>query len=317
MLVETEEVIQKYYPHYTAKKNPWKRLYPYAYTAYDECPFRFFCNYLLKHKVVLPHIVLVGKRCHAMKELYFKRVKVERLSSMLSSGKSDGDIAKYVLRHFEKCIHDEDEAGGMTGFAAMDSARLRIISTDIGSDPKTLRKYYLPSHTELKLNCGNFGGRLDTIFRLPDGYYMPLDWKDGLSIPKAHKGEVMLYDSIKTQMHIYGILIDDMKMRDEFFGEINTIRSKKYGVAYPRHVITVVKDYEPFIKQTIRENVVEHLDNINDDYFPMQVGEFTCGFGAGSYLPCGFFAPVCSKILVNDFGYEVLKDGSVSAGVEG
>ena len=316
MLVETEKIIERYFSNVFKKFKEWKRLYPYAYTSYDSCPWHFFCSYCLKHKVEPPpHVMIVGKRCHAMKEIYYKRIKIETLSRMLEENATEEIIAGYILRYFLKAIHDDDERSVMTGFSRMEARRLLAIKETHGFDVKALKKYYLPVFTEIKLNAGNFGGKLDTIFRCDDdGFHMPLDWKDGASCPKKSKGGYILYDSVMTQLHIYGILIDDLAIPDELTGDI--IASKQYAVAYPRHELVVIKDFEKFIKDTIRENVVGLLENINDKYFPMQIGEHTCGFGAGAYLKCECFDPICKKIFVKLLGFTIGMDGSVMAGIE-
>lgn len=317
MIVETEEIIKRHFPLHAQRTSTWSRLYPYAYTCYDECPFRFFCKYIYKHKVEKPHIMVVGTRCHAMTDLYYGKVKVSALSRMLSNGKNEKDIHDYILKHFARAIHDEDELATMHGFSTLEARRLLSIKDLVGTDERNVARLYLPAKKEIKLNSGNFGGKLDAIFRCEDGLYMPLDWKDGLSVPKVVKGQFQLYDSYKTQMHIYGILIDDLSVKDEFYDEIHVIKSAKYAMAFPRHVLVAVQPFEPFIKKTIRDNVVDLLDGINDHFFPMQVGEFTCGFGKGSYLPCECFDPICKRILVKDCGFEITPDGSVSAGIEG
>ena len=315
MLVETEEIITRHFPGAFKKMSEWKRLYPYAYSCYNSCPFQFFCKYIFPHKVVTTHVLVVGKRCHAMKDIYYKRIKIETLSRMLEANESYEFISAYIMRHFLKAIHDDDERAVMQGFSNLEAKRLIGIKEAIGFDEKTLRKFYLPAFTEVTLKAGMFGGRLDTIFRCDDEEYMPLDWKDGQSVPKQYKGETMLYDSIKTQMHIYGILIDDLGMEDTINGSTWLVKASKYAVVYPRHELAVVKDFESFIKTTIRENIPEMLENINDRYFPMQIGEFTCGFGAGSYMPCECLDQVCKKLFVRDLGFTVA-DGSVISGIE-
>lgn len=291
---DTAKILAKYFPNAFKNFVRWKHLSPTGFNTIDTCPCKFFCRYFSGIKIPQTPVMLMGERCHAMKERYYKTLDVKKLLAFLQLKPSEDAIQNWIFRYFNT-VQDEGEILAMKGFASIEARRIGFVIEGNGLSLDVLKRFYMPMYSEIELKKGHFSGRIDCIYRQGENKCVVLDWKDGFSRPwlPENYDDYFLRQEIQKQGHVYIILVNDSKLMDDDV----VLTCDQYYIVYPRHATVVPGHYSRQLEQSIRVKAGDYLNQINAKEFPMRVSEKTCGFHLPGKFTCDYYDPFCEKII--------------------
>jgi len=289
------EHIIKWFPDFNLNAIKWSRLSTSAFNSYMDCPFKFFCVYHSGIKIPENEYMIMGKRCHKMKELYYNKFDLEKLLKLCEvSNYNINIVAEHIFKYFTKINMNQNERTAMMGFSQFEAKRVLEITNKYKGHKLRIR-YIRPTNTELKIRTGIYSGVIDIIFRdYEDDTYTVNDWKDGLKAP--YKKE--LHPGIKRQVHYYSVLLDEFVLMDNVGVFPTRIIPKRYQVTYPRYQMIFKDEFSSLLKSNVKSSTIYTLENINSHVFNMKIGEKTCRWD--KKIPCDFFFPICKQIMEQD-----------------
>lgn len=300
--VDNSRFIFKYVPENAVFS--WSRWYPSSFNLFDHCPTAFLAKYICGIKTPQHPLAELGTRCHAMKHVYYLKVKINRLVEKYKTGGSN-EVKEYIFGMFKKVLRSNDEKSVILGFANLEANRFTKIHEKFEGDIDKIRFFYIPPRKEVTVKTEKFGGKLDVIFRDSELGYLPVDWKDGFSKPYNPLGDEYKYSDLKrqiiNQVHLYSIVLEDAVVIDVVDDHKVRVTADYFGVIYPRYEICVIDKFSSIVKRNIRARIERFDEMIREREFPMRCNEKWCRWNNKNF-PCDYFAPFCKKIMEKELG---------------